>query len=77
MRWWWALLLGALTVEATVCGLSHRSELALDLGPVTQALVLGQLLTAAAAAVGITVVLGGDNRQETAAWRRTAERPGG
>jgi hypothetical protein len=37
-------------------------------------LVLGQVLTAAAAVAGIAVVLGVDARQEAAAWRRA---PGG
>jgi hypothetical protein len=44
--------------------------MALDLGPAMQALIAGQLLTAAAAAVGIAVVHGVDGRQEEAAWSR-------
>lgn len=70
VRWWWALLVAALTVEVVARGLAFWSGLALDLGAAMQALVLGQLLAAAAAVVGITVVLGIDSRQEAAAWRR-------
>ena len=77
VRWWWALLLAALTVEAMARGLALWSGLALDLGPAMQALVLGQLLTAAAAVIGIPVVLGVDNRQEAAAWRPASRNPGG
>jgi hypothetical protein len=49
----------------------------LDLGPAMQALVVGQLLSAAAAVLGITVVLGVDARQEEAAWSRDPAAPGG
>ena len=77
VRWWWALLLAAVTVEAMARGLALWSGLALDLGPAMQALVLGQLLTAAAAVVGIMVVLGVDNRQEAAGRRPASGNPGG
>jgi hypothetical protein len=77
VRWWWALLLAAVTVEAMARGLALWSGLALDLGPAMQALVLGQLLTAAAAVGGIMVVLGVDNRQEAAARRPASGNPGG
>jgi hypothetical protein len=76
VRWWWALLLAALTSEAVARGLALWSGLALDLGPAMQVLVFGQLITAAAAVVGITVILGVDNRQEAAAWRRASGCPG-
>jgi hypothetical protein len=70
--WWWALVLTALTAEAISRGLALWFGLALDLGPAMQVLVIGQLLTAAAAVVGIAVILGVDNRQEAAAWRRAS-----
>jgi hypothetical protein len=76
VRWWWALLLAALTSEAMARGLALWSGLALDLGPAMQVLVFGQLITAATAVVGITVILGVDNRQEAAAWRRASGCPG-
>jgi hypothetical protein len=75
VRWWWALLLSAVAIELTVRGLSVRSGLAVDLGPMTQLLLLGELVSALAAVLGITIVLGVDNRQEAAAWRRTPEDP--
>jgi hypothetical protein len=74
--WWWALLLAALTAEAMARGLAFWSGLALDLGTAMQVLVVGQLLTAAAAVVGITVILGVDTRQEAAARRRASGCPG-
>lgn len=72
VRWWWALLLCALLAEMVVGALSFRSGHALDLSSAHQVLLLGQLITAAAAVLGIALVLGVDNRQEAAAWRRTA-----
>jgi hypothetical protein len=68
--WWWGLLLAAVAAEGAARGLALRSGMALDLGPAMQALIAGQLLTAAAAAVGIAVVHGVDGRQEEAAWSR-------
>jgi hypothetical protein len=76
LRWWWGLLLCALTLEAMVRGLTLYSGLVLDLGRATQVLLVGQLLTAATAVLGIAFVLGVDNRQEAAAWRRTSAEPG-
>lgn len=70
VRWWWGLLLAAVAAEGAARGLALRSGMALDLGPAMQALIAGQLLTAAAAAVGIAVVNGVDGRQEEAAWSR-------
>jgi hypothetical protein len=70
VRWWWGLLMGAVAAEAMARGLALRSGMALDLGPAMQALIVGQLLTAAAAVVGIAVVHGVDARQEEAAWSR-------
>ena len=70
VRWWWGLLLAAVAAEGAARGLALRSGMALDLGPAMQALIAGQLLTAAAAAVGIAVVHGVDGRQEEAAWSR-------
>lgn len=75
VRWWWGLLLAAAVGEATARGLALRPGLALDLGPAMQALILGQLLAAAAAVVGIAVVLGVDSRQDAAARRRAAGNP--
>ncbi|HEU4371289.1 MAG TPA: DUF4328 domain-containing protein [Methylomirabilota bacterium] len=70
VRWWWALLLAAAAAEVAARALALWSGDPLDLGPAMRVLVLGQLLAAAAAVLGITVVLGVDSRQEAAAWRR-------
>jgi hypothetical protein len=72
VRWWWGLLLGAAGAELGARGLALRSGGPLDLGAATQAMVVAQVLTAAAAILGIVVVLGVDSRQEAAAWRRAA-----
>jgi len=74
--WWWALLVAAAVAEATARGLALWSGGPLDLGPAMRVLVVGQLLVAAAAVLGITVVLGVDRRQEAAAWRRAEAPPG-
>jgi hypothetical protein len=70
VRWWWALLVGALAADLTARGLALWSGGPLDFGPAMRLLVVAQLLTAAAAVVGITVVLGVDSRQDEAAWQR-------
>lgn len=77
VRWWWALVLGAVTVEAVARALALWFGLPLELGVGLATLVLSQLLGAAAAAVSITLVLGVDNRQEAAAWRRAPGEPRG
>jgi Domain of unknown function (DUF4328) len=73
VRWWWALLVSALALEAIAGGLALRSGRPLDLGPAMQVLVAGQLLTGAAALVAIAAVLEIGNLQD-AAWRRTSVR---
>jgi hypothetical protein len=70
VRWWWALLVAAAAADVTARGLALWSGGLLDLGPATRVLITAQLLAAAAAVVGITLVLGVDSRQEQAAWRR-------
>jgi hypothetical protein len=65
-RWWWTLLLATGTTDVTARGLASWSGGPLDLGPAMWALVIGQLLTAVAAVVGIAVVLGVDARQDAA-----------
>jgi Domain of unknown function (DUF4328) len=70
VSWWWALLLAAGAAELAAAGLALRAGAPLDLGPAMRTLVAGQGLTAAAAILGIVVVLGVDRRQEAAAWRR-------
>lgn len=77
VRWWWIVLLGAVVAELTARGLALRAGGALDLGPAMQAVVVAQILTAAAAILGIAVVLGIDGRQEAAAWRRAPGDQGG
>jgi len=75
VRWWWGLLLAAVAAELTARALALRAGMALDLGPAMQALIVGQLLTIAAAVVGVTVVHGVDARQEEAAWSRASGEP--
>lgn len=70
VRWWWGLLLATVAADGAARALAIRAGMALDLGPVLQAVVVGQLLAAAAAVVGISVVHGVDARQEAAAWSR-------
>jgi hypothetical protein len=72
--WWWVLLVAAVVAEATARGLTLWSGGPLDLGPAMRVLVVGQLLTIAAAVVGIAVVLGVNTRQEAAAWARARAR---
>jgi hypothetical protein len=70
VRWWWGLLLATAVADGAARALAVRTGLTLDLGPVLQAVIVGQLLAAAAAVVGIWVVQGVDARQEAAAWSR-------
>jgi hypothetical protein len=70
VRWWWGLLLATVAADGAARALALRTGMALDLGPVLQAVIVGQLLAAAAAVVGISVVHGVDARQEAAAWSR-------
>jgi hypothetical protein len=74
VRWWWGLLLAAVSLETVARGLAIRSGRSLDLGLAMQALVIGQLVTIAAAVVGVAVVLGIDARQDAASGRH-AGRP--
>jgi hypothetical protein len=70
VRWWWGLLLGTVGADGVARALALRSGAALDIGPAMQALIVGQVLTVAAAVLGIAVVHGVDARQEEAAWSR-------
>ena len=70
VRWWWGLLLATVAADGAARALALRAGMALDLGPVMQAVIVGQLLAAAAAVLGISVVHGVDGRQEAAAWSR-------
>jgi hypothetical protein len=74
VRWWWALLVGALAADLGARALAFWSGGILDFGPAMRLLVVAQLLTGTAAVVGIAVVLGIDARQDEAAWQRA---PGG
>jgi hypothetical protein len=71
IRWWWGLLLAAVTTEVTARLLAWRSGTALDIGPAMQALIVSQLLTAAAGVTGMVVVYGVDARHDAAAWAET------
>jgi hypothetical protein len=73
LRWWWGLLLAAVSLETLARGLAIRSGRSLDLGLAMQALILGQLVNIAAAVVGVAVVLGIDARQDAASGRHAAE----
>lgn len=68
--WWWGLLLATVAADGTARAWSLRSGLVFDLGPGAQALIVGQLLAAAAAILGIVIVWGVDARQDAAAWDR-------
>jgi hypothetical protein len=61
--WWWVLLVAAVVSEAAARILAVWSGGPLDFGPAMAVLAVGQLLTIAAAVVGIALVLGADTRQ--------------
>jgi hypothetical protein len=61
--WWWVLLVAAVASEAAARILAVWSGGPLDFGPAMAVLAVGQLLTIAAAVVGIALVLGADTRQ--------------
>jgi hypothetical protein len=75
--WWWVLLVAAVAADASARGLTLWSGGVLDFGSAMRVLVVGQVLTTAAAVLGIAVVLGVDTRQEAAARGRAPNRETG
>jgi hypothetical protein len=72
VRWWWALLVAATATEVTASALALRSGGPLDFGPAMWMLIVAQLLTVAAAVLGIAVVLRVHARLAAAGWRPAA-----
>jgi hypothetical protein len=64
---WWVLLVAAVASEAAARILAVWSGSPLDFGPAMAVLAVAQLLTIAAAVVGIAIVLGADTHQAAGA----------